>query len=139
MAKRVSTRRIKRHRLYTYDEAGTALGLTSHTVRSWRSKGLQVMTARQPHYILGETLIAYVAEKQTKRSSKPCLDKMRCFTCGQQKRPLGALVDYIPITETRGQLTGLCETCEGAMYCFAGKAGLGKFDGIYDIAIKDVT
>ena len=46
MAKRVSTRKIKKHRLYGYDEAGAALGVTPHTVRLWRSSGLSVMTSK---------------------------------------------------------------------------------------------
>ncbi|MFK7867784.1 MAG: hypothetical protein AB8B58_00950 [Roseobacter sp.] len=139
MAKRVSTRKIKKHRLYTYDEAGYALGVTSHTVRSWRSSGLQVMASSKPHYILGEALIAFVDAKQAKRTLPPCLDKMLCFTCGVQKRPLGAMVDYVPITKTRGRLMGLCEDCEGPLHRFAGLSSLGKFEGIYDIAIKGAT
>ena len=70
MAKRVSTRKIKKHRLYTYDEAGGALGITPHTVSSWRSAGLPVMTASKPHYILGAELINYLEKKQAKRSVK---------------------------------------------------------------------
>lgn len=139
MAKRVSTRKVKKDRLYTYETAGEAMNLTSATVRSWRVLGLVVMTERKPHFILGEALIEFVEKQQTKQSSKPCLSKMRCFTCREQKRPLGTMVDYIPITDTRGQLVGLCETCEGPMYRFSGKASLSKFDGIFDIAIKGKT
>jgi len=137
MAKRVSTRKVKKHRLYTYEAAGDALDLASATVRSWRSLGLIVMAESKPHYILGEALIEFVASQQAKRSSKPCLDKMRCFYCAEQKAPFGAMVDYIPITDTRGQLMGLCETCDRPLYRFAGLASLSKFDGIFEIVIKD--
>lgn len=34
---------------------------------------------------------------------------------------------------------GLCEICEGPVHRFAGKASLSKFNGIFDIAIKDPT
>jgi hypothetical protein len=97
------------------------------------------MASPKAHYILGGALIAFVDAKQAKRTLQPCLDKMLCFTCGIPKKPLGAMVDYIPITETRGRLTGLCESCEGPLHRFAGKASLGKFEGIYDIAIKGAT
>lgn len=139
MAKRVSTRRVKKDRLYTYEDAADALNLASATVRSWRSLGLIVMAKSKPHYILGEALIEFVTSQRAKRASEPCLDKMRCFTCAEQKAPFGAMVDYIPITGTRGQLVGLCETCDGPLYRFAGKASLSKFDGIFDIAIKGET
>jgi len=49
------------------------------------------------------------------------------------------MVDYVPLDETRGQLIGLCESCEGTMYRFAGLANLSQFDGIFDIAIKGET
>ncbi|MEH6831610.1 MAG: helix-turn-helix domain-containing protein [Sulfitobacter sp.] len=138
MAKRVSTRKVKKHRLYTYEEASDVLGVTSHTVRAWRSDGLDVMTASKPHYILGAALIAYIERQQVKRSVKGALDEMFCFTCKVHRKPLGALVDYVPITDTRGRLMGLCGECDGSLHRFAGKADLGKFDGIYDIAIKGV-
>lgn len=139
MAKRVSTRTIKKHRLYTYEEAGGALSITSHTVRSWRSAGLQVMTASTPHYILGAELIRYLEKKQAKRSVKLSLGQMYCFTCKAPQKPLWAMVDYIPINDTRGRLTGLCEACEGGLQRFVGKGDLGKFGQIYDIAIKSLS
>ncbi len=139
MAKRVSTRRVKKDRLYTYEEAGDVVGVTSHTVRSWKLSGLEVMTASKPHYILGAALISYLKDKQAKRSAKGALDEMYCFTCKAQRKPLGALVDYIPMTDTRGQLMGLCSTCEGSLRRFASKADLGKFEEIYDIAIKSMS
>lgn len=139
MAKRVSARRVKKDRLYTYEEAGEVLGVTSATVRSWRSSGLDVMTAGKRHYILGAALIAHIRRKQLKRSSKGALDEMLCFTCKAQRKPLGALVDYIPITDTRGRLMGLCDACEGSLHRFTSKADLGKFDDIYDIAIKSMS
>lgn len=139
MAKRVSTRKIKKHRLYTYDEAGGALGITSHTVRSWRTAGLHVMTASKPHYILGAELISYLEKKQAKRSVKLGLDQMYCFKCKAPQTPLWAMVDYIPINDTRGRLTGLCQACEGGLQRFVGKGDLDKFERIYDVAIKSMS
>ena len=140
MAKRVSTRKIKKHRLYTYEEAGGAVGVTSDTVRtSWRSNGLQVMTANSPHYILGAELIRYIEDKQAKKSVKMALDQMYCFKCKEPRKPLWAMVDYIPINGTRGRLTGLCEACEGGLQRFVGKGDLGKFGQIYEITSKDMS
>ena len=139
MAKRVSTRKVKKDRLYTYEEAGHAVGVNGGTVRDWRSSGLDVMTATKPHYILGAVLIAHIQSSQRKRSVKGALDQMFCFTCKAQTRPLGAMVDYIPITDARGRLMGLCGVCDGTLNRFASKADLGKFDGIYDIAIKSLS
>ncbi|PLS20462.1 DNA-binding protein [Neptunicoccus cionae] len=139
MAKRISSRLVKKDRLYTYDEAGDLLGITGHTVRAWRSKGLDVMTASKPHFILGAALIAYIESKQIKRSSKGALDEMFCFKCKAHRKPLGAMVDYIPITEVRGNLMGICGHCEGPLHRFTSKAGLGKLSAIYEIAIKGAS
>ena len=139
MAKRVSTRKIKMHRLYTYDEAGGVLGVTSHTVRSWRAGGLQAMVASTPHYILGAELIRHIEKKQAKKSVKMDLDQMYCFKCKTPQNPLWAMVDYIPINDTRGRLTGLCEACEGHLKRFAGQSDLGKFGQIYEITFKSMS
>lgn len=136
MAKRVSTRRIKKHRLYSYDEAGVALGVTPQTVRSWRAGGLDVMTASTPHYILGAELIQYLANKQAKRAVKMGLDQMYCFKCKTPQNPLWAMVDYIPINDTKGRLMGLCTVCEGGLQRFVGKGDLSKFRQIYEITFK---
>lgn len=136
MAKRVSTRKIKKHRLYGYDEAGAALGVTPHTVRVWQSSGLTVMTASTPHYILGAELIRYIEDKQAKGSVKMALDQMYCLRCKVPHKPLWGMVDYVPVSDTRGRLTGLCEACEGGLQRFVGKGDLSKFEQIYDITFK---
>jgi hypothetical protein len=139
MAKRVSTRKIKKHRLYGYDEAGDALGVTPHTVRSWRPLGLEVMAATIPHYILGAELIRYIEDKQAKRSVKMALDQMYCLKCKAPRKPLWGMVDYIPSSDTRGRLTGLCEACEGGLQRFVGIGDLDKFGQIYEITSKGVS
>jgi hypothetical protein len=139
MGKRVSTRKIKKHRLYTYDEAGGALGVASHTVRSWRSGGLQIMAAGVPHYILGAELIRHVEDRQAKKSVQMGLDQMYCFKCKSPQKPLWSMVDYIPINDTRGRLTGLCGACEGGLQRFVGKGDLERFGQIYEITIKGMS
>lgn len=139
MAKRVSTRNVKKHRLYTYEEASGALGVTPHTVRSWRLGGLDVMTANTPHYILGAELIRYLEDKQARKSVKMGLDQMYCFKCKTPQKPLWAMVDYIPINDTRGRLTGLCVTCKGGLQRFAAKGDLYKFGKIYEIVFKSMS
>lgn len=139
MAKRVSTRKIKKHRLYGYDEAGDALGVTPHTVRSWRPLGLEVMAATIPHYILGAELIRYIEDKQAKRSVRMTLDQMYCLRCKAPRKPLWAMVDYISINDTRGRLTGLCEVCEGGLQRFVGKGDLDRLGQIYEITTKGMS
>jgi hypothetical protein len=137
MAKRVSTRRVKKDRHYTYQTAADVLGLTPHTIRSWRSLGLKVMMARTPHYILGAALIEFVDQRQAKLPTGMALDQMYCVHCRQRQTSLGAMVDYIPRTDTRGRIVGLCSGCEQTMHRFTSKAELVKFSDFYEIVIKD--
>jgi hypothetical protein len=100
MAKRVSTRKIKKHRTCGFDEAGGALGVAAHTVRSWRPLGLEEMAATTPHYILGAELIRYVTDKQAQRSVQMALDQMYCLMCKAPRMPLWGMVDYVPAHDT---------------------------------------
>lgn len=131
MPKRVSTRRIKANRHYQYDEAAEALELTYQTLRSWRVKGLPVMTGGRPHLILGEDLIAFVKAQQ-----RPCLkmapDQLRCFKCGPT-RALDRVVFYTAYTPQRGQLEAVCEVCEGPSFRFAGASSLAEKAQFFEI------
>lgn len=139
MPKRVSTRRVKKHRLYSYDEAGRVLGVSPHTVRLWRPGGLQVMTASIPHYILGAELIRYVEFKKVQRLAKMTLDQMYCLKCKVPRKPLWLMVDYVPINDKRGRFTGLCEACEGGLQRFVAKRDLDTFGQIYEITSKSTS
>jgi hypothetical protein len=133
MAKRVSTQRIRKHRHYTYEDAAELLGVSVQTVRSWKGQGLEVLDEGRPHYILGEALIEFLADRQRKTRSVLAPDQVYCFSCRAPKRPLGLMVDYVPINASRGRLVALCETCEGTCQKFASKAGLKALGGILDI------
>jgi hypothetical protein len=135
MGKRVSTRRIKKNRHYTYDSAGMALGITSSTVRSWVKGGLCAMTDGKPHYILGEALIEFLDRRLPKSAGPMPIDQMYCLPCRSRKAPLGGMVDYIPVTDNRGRLVGLCESCERPIHRFVSKSDLLGFSKIFEVAM----
>lgn len=134
MAKRVSTRRIKKDRLYTYEDAAELLGVSVQTVRSWRALGLVVMSDRKPHYILGEALIEFLEARQTKRAVKMAPDQVLCLSCRAPRRPYGMMLDYVSTNASRGRLIGLCEVCDGPCQRFASRASLETLSQIFDIA-----
>lgn len=86
MAKRVSTRGIKKDRLYTYEGAADVVSVTSQTVRSWRSEGLAVLTDKKPHFILGEALIEFLERRQKRKSFRMREDQLFCLTCRMPRR-----------------------------------------------------
>jgi hypothetical protein len=133
MAKRISARGIKKDRLYTYEMAGEQLGVSVQTVRNWRFLGLNVLTNKKPHYILGEALIEFLRKRQEKQSVNLHADQFYCFTCRSPQRPYGMMVDYVPINDVRGRLVSLCEVCEGSCQRFASEASLNGLGEIFAI------
>ena len=135
MAKRVTSRRIKTHRQYTYDQAATALGVSLQTVRGWRGAGLPVLTAKIPHLIIGAELKAFLDRRSTKSKLTLSLDQFRCMRCGGPVAAYGGMVDYTPLTPTRGVLSTLCAGCEGACTKFASRAQVNDLSHILSVTI----
>ncbi|WP_299410966.1 helix-turn-helix domain-containing protein [uncultured Roseobacter sp.] len=133
MGKRVSTRGIKKHRHYTYEDAACILGLSVQTVRAWKGEGLKVLDQGRPHYILGEALIEFVAKRQQKRTITLAADQFYCFKCRAPKKPFGMMVDYVPINQIRGRLEALCETCERPCQKFSAEASLAALSKVFAI------
>ncbi len=123
MAKRVSTRGLRKNRHYTYEDAGDILGLSPHTVRGWKKLGLIVMTDSIPHIIIGEDLIDFINSRQV-APQKLGPHEFWCCACKGPTTPLGRVAFYTPLTPARGQLEGLCATCEGVIFRFAGVRSL---------------
>jgi hypothetical protein len=109
MGKRVSARRIKTHRQYTYDAAADALGVTAHTVRKWRLEGLAVMDSQKPHLILGSELKRFLEGRLSQEPQKLEPEKFYCMSCRAPRRLYGGMADYFPITPSRGRLMGFCD------------------------------
>ena len=102
MAKRVSARRVKIHRQYTYDSAADALGVTTHTVRAWRAVGLAVLDSQKPHLILGHELRRFLEGRTPKKSRKLAPGEFYCMSCRAPRAPYGAMADYVPSKTLRG-------------------------------------
>ena len=113
MAKRLSTRGIKKNRQYTYEDVAELLGVKIQTVRAWRDKGLDVLTSTTPHIIMGFALKEFIA-KRAKDALQPLKDdEVFCFRCKAPRKPFGRMADYEPINDVRGRLITLCSQCEG--------------------------
>ena len=125
MAKRVSIRSVKANRHYQYEDASELLGVSIQTVRSWKGKGLYVMTDKRPHLILGEDLISFLANRQ-KPKLKLSFEQFWCMTCKQATVPLDRIAFYRAHTPQRGQLEAECPVCARSCYRFCGQSSLIK-------------
>jgi len=139
MAKRVSARRVRKHRHYTYETAADVLDVSVQTVRAWKAEGLTVLADRKPHYILGEALIEFLTRRHKNRSVIMAADQFYCFTCRAPHKPFGMMVDYVSISATRGRLVALCEACERPCHRFVSASSLGELRQIFEIATSNTA
>lgn len=137
MAKRVSSRKVKIHNQYTYEQAADVLCVSVQTVRLWRQSGLPVLDSRKPHLILGFALKDFLDKRANKPDRRLARDQFLCMTCNAPRRAYGGMADYTPYTPARGRLEALCEACQGLCGKFASPRLCADLAPILTIATRN--
>ncbi|MCF2905523.1 DUF1804 family protein [Octadecabacter sp. CECT 8868] len=137
MAKRVSARKVKIHRQYTYESAAEALEVSIQTVRGWRSQGLAVLDGQKPHLILGHELKRFIESRTPKTSRKLGPDEFFCMSCRAPRKPYDRMAEYVPFNATRGRLVALCESCETSCSKFVSRKSFEGLARIRTIATRE--
>lgn len=132
--RRPDTRRIKTKRSYTVDEAARICRVSKPTVRRWIENGLPAIKDKKPHLILGQDLHAFLKARAA-RKSRCNDDEIYCVKCRAPRYLAGAMVDFIPMSETGGNLRGQCEVCGTEIYRRCSYRQLGGFGPHWDITI----
>lgn len=136
MGKRHPNPRLaKIHRNYTVEEVAGVFGVHRNTVREWVKRGLPTIDDRRPRLILGAHLVAFLRARRVKnkRSCKP--GEMYCVRCRAPRAPAGDMADYLPVTATLGNLSGICPTCDAMMYRRVSRARIEQARGKLDIRL----
>lgn len=133
MPKRPNPMAVSKVLTYTVDEAATALGVTTATIRNYVRRGLPIMTAQRPYLISGEALRAFLLNERASRKKPLQSDELFCPSCGIGQRPYGMMVDLVIQPGKSRRLTGLCEVCDGASQRMIGIRDIKKFAAIFDI------
>ena len=105
----------KIHRSYSVEELADLYGVYKGTVRAWIKAGLPTMNKKRPTLIRGSDLRDFLRAKRTKNKQSCKAGEMYCFKCRTPKKPDGNMVDFQTITETIGNLVGICPTCNTIM------------------------
>lgn len=114
--RRLNPRLAKIHRSYAVEEVAQLFGVHRNTVRQWVKQGLPVVDDKRPMLILGEELGAFLTNRRS-RSKRPCgPGEVYCMRCRVPRSPALGMADYVPVTETSGNLAGLCPDCGAMMY-----------------------
>ena len=99
-------------------------GIHKNTVRAWIKQGLPTTDdKRKPILILGIELSKYLQAKRlkNKRTCKP--GEIYCVKCHEPRMPAGSMADYEIVTDTLGNLIGICPNCNIIIYR---RVNLGK-------------
>jgi len=133
MPKRLNPNLAKIHRSYSVEEVAGLFGVHKNTVRAWIKAGMPVCDECRPTLILGHHLRSYLQAKRqvTKRKCKPF--EMYCLRCRMPRRPAGDMVDFEPLNESTGRLTGICPNCDALMNRYASAASLAKISGYWEV------
>jgi len=133
--RRPNPRLAKTHRNYTVEEIANLFGIHKNTVRQWINDGLPTSDDRRPLLVLGHDLAAFLHNKRrkNKRTCKP--GEIYCVRCREPRAPAGDMADYQTVTETQGNLVGICPRCDAMMNRRVNPTKLEQIRGKLNITI----
>ena len=128
----------KIHRSYTVEEVADLYDVHKNTVRTWIKNGLQICDGKRPILILGRHLREFL-DKQRKKNKKPCpAGTIYCVCCKEPQKPAGDMVDYLPTSDTRGRLIGICPSCDHIINQITSFSKLEHIRHYLDVTIRQV-
>lgn len=136
MSKRHPNPRLaKIHRNYTVEEAARLFNVHRNTVREWIKRGLPICDSKKPMLIIGKDLAEFLQARRTKNKQTCQPGEMYCVRCRAPKAPAGDMAEYIPVTESLGNLIAICPDCEAFMNRRVSLTKLAQIRGQLDITM----
>lgn len=133
--RRPNHRLVKIHRSYSIEEVARLLLVHKNSVRAWLKQGLPATDARRPTLIHGRDLVDFLVRRRA-AAKRPCAPgEIYCVGCRRPQVPAGGMVDYLPLTETSGNLRGICPECEALMFRRLRLADLDRVTAGLDVQI----
>lgn len=132
--RRISPRRLKKHRAYSIDELQKRLGVHPNTIQNWIADGLGPVDDQRPMLFRGETVIAFLKDGPSEPRRRCDVGELMCLPCGGPKKPDGGMVDFIPTSPDRGRLQGLCPDCGNLMNRIVGRCDLDRMTAGLDVS-----
>lgn len=127
--------RAKINRSYTFEELAELFGVHKNTIAAWVKNGLHCLKDKRPYLILGSDVKAYLQQQRRQQKKRCKQDELYCMRCRQPTKPAENFVEYIPVSITKGRLTGFCSVCEGVVNQFVGVASLGRYAVLFDLSV----
>ena len=138
MAKVISTRAIRSARVYTVDEAATAVKVSIQCIRKWLRYGLPCLRAGRPLLIRGSDLRSWIeARKAAKKRVRLEPHEFYCLRCKAAKTPFGDMIDCSDNNARSLRLSAICPTCNGTMKRLSRRAELPFLERVFDIQFSN--
>lgn len=135
--RRPNPRLAKIHRSYTVEEVARLCSTHKNTVRAWVKAGLPTCDSKRPMLILGRELVAFLQARRMK-NKRPCPPgEIYCVRCRATKLPAGEMAEYQPITQTLGNLIGICPDCESMIYRRVSLVKLPQIQGKLNVTFSE--
>ena len=128
-------RLAKIHYTYTVEDITKLFGVHRKTVHRWIKDGLPTISRARPFLIHWGDLAEFLQAPRLKNKRKCRPGEIYCVRCRAPKNPAGDMADYQPITTTRGNLIGICPSCETIINRGVSLAKLDLVRGNLDITV----
>ena len=125
--------RVKVNRSYTFEELAAVFGVHKNTVSAWVKKGLPCLKERRPFLILGADARVYLQAQRGRKKQKCKPDELFCMRCKIPTKPAENFVEYLPLSATKGRLTGFCGRCECVVNKFVRYDSLAGYSALFDL------
>jgi hypothetical protein len=129
--------RVKKHRSYTVEEAARLFGFHRNTIRHWQKQGLTPVDGKRPVVFEGLMLAVFLKARRGARRRRLKPGEIYCLPCRAPKEPAGDMADYIPLTDTRGNLRGICPTCGRLIHRVVSRAQIEAVRGKLDLTFTE--
>lgn len=138
MPKKLNPNLVKIHRSYLVEEIAGLFAVHKNTVRNWIKNGLPVVDDKRPALIIGWALKDYLQARRLKCKRKCRPYELYCLSCRKPQTPAEGMVEYIPSTNTKGRLVGICPDCESWINKYSTLAGAQLLKGKLDVTLPMV-
>jgi hypothetical protein len=125
--------KVKINRSYSYEELAAVYGVHKNTVATWVNNGLPCLKDMRPYLILGVDAKQYLQRRRQTKKQKCHSNEFFCMRCKKPTRAAENFVEYLPLTATKGRLSGFCFTCEGLVSKFIAYTSLEKYSLLFDL------
>lgn len=124
---------VKINRNYTFEELAAVFGIHKNTVSAWVKNGLPCLKEMRPFLILGDEARTYLKDQRVRNKQKCDPDEFYCVRCKSPTKPEEDFVEYVPLSATKGRLTGFCSRCECVVNKFVSYGSLGRYSIVFNL------